>query len=102
MFLSLSQGADYLVQKYGPRIARRAAQSPPPIAIDVNGRRGYESSELEAWARGITRIAAGRGAPASEATKVTGRGQGSVGQVVDWMNHNGSLQISPHPHPPER
>jgi hypothetical protein len=71
VWLSLNQGAEYLVQKYGPRVARRVAQSPPPITVDADGRRGYESSELEAWAKEITRIAAGRGTPTSEATKFT-------------------------------
>jgi hypothetical protein len=96
VWLSLNRGAEYLVQKYGARIARRVAQSPPPIAVDINGRRGYESSELEEWARDALRTAAGRGTPTSEATKVNPvrRAQGIVGQFVDWMNDDGSLQSS--------
>jgi hypothetical protein len=96
VWLSLNRGAEYLVQKYGARIARRLAQSPPPIAVDVNGRRGYESTELEAWATDALRTAAGRGIPTSEAAKVSpvGRGQGIVGQFAGWMNREDS---SPRP-----
>ena len=84
MWLSLNQGAEHLVQKYGARIARRVGQSSPPISVDTNGRRGYESSELEEWAKEITRLSAGRGTPTSEATKVNPvrQSQGIVGQVV--------------------
>jgi hypothetical protein len=70
VWLNLNQGAEYLVQKYGARIARRVGQSSPPITVDTNGRRGYESSELEEWAKEITRFAAGRGTPIFEANPV--------------------------------
>ena len=88
MWLTLSQGAEYLVQKYGARIARRVIESPPPAAVDANGRRGYESSELEAWAKKVNHFPAGRGAPTSETTKAEPvvQGQGLVGQARDWMN----------------
>jgi hypothetical protein len=96
VWLSLNRGAEYLVQKYGARIARRLAQSPPPVAVDIKGRRGYESTELEAWARDALRTAAGRGIPTSEAAKVdpVRRGQGIVGQFADWMNRE---DYSPRP-----
>ena len=88
MWLSLNQGAEYLVQKYGARIARRVASEPPPTIINANGDRGYESSELEVWAKKGNRITAGRGAPTSEVTTVKPMrpDQGIIGQALDWMN----------------
>jgi hypothetical protein len=83
--LSLNQGAEYLVQKYGARIVRRVASDPPPTAVNYNGQRGYESSELEVWAAKANRIAAGREAPRSEVIEKR-QDQGIVGEALEWMN----------------
>ena len=62
MWLSITEGADYLVQKYGPGVARRLDHV-PPADVGADGRRGYNTSDLDAFALKAMRNPNRRGEP---------------------------------------
>ena len=67
MWLSIKQGADYLVRTYGPR-ALEKLQGRPPSSTNADGQRGYLLSDLDTWAK-YDRSPPVRGKPVTESRK---------------------------------
>ncbi len=89
MWLSVSEGAEYLIRKYGAAIAGRLDRVPPVVVVmEADGRRGYQSADLDAWAEKAARYPRGRGAPIPEATQARGaRDENIIDRTREWMNN---------------